>query len=181
MVRVLNYLTNRVVAHVPSHTLRRWWYRRVVGVRIGSGSSIHLGLYLWFFGPGHLRRTGAAIGNNSIVNRNCCLDGRGPLHIGNNVSISPDVTILTTQHRYDDPAFGLVSAPVALEDHAWIGMRAMIMPGVRVGRGAVVAAAAVVTRDVEPLTIVAGVPARVVGRRRCDPSYELADLSPLFE
>ncbi len=181
MVRVLSYLTNRVIAHVPSHTLRRWWYRRVVGVSIGSGSSLHLGVYLWFFGPGQVRRNGLVIGSNSIVNRDCCLDGRAPLLIGDNVSISPYVTILTTGHGHNDPDFRLTSAPVVLEDHVWVGTRAMIMPGVTIGRGAVVGAGSVVTKDVEALAIVGGVPAKMIGRRQIDPCYELRDLSPPFE
>ncbi len=180
-VRLLSYLTNRIVAYIPSHSLRRWWYRRMVGVRIGPGSSLHLGCYLWFFGPGQVRRTGLIIGRNSIINRDCCLDGRAPLHIGSNVSISPYVTILTTQHGPNDPDFRLTSAPVVLEDHVWVGTRAMILPGVTIGRGAVVGAGSVVTKDVEPLSIIGGVPAQVIGRRSLDPRYELRDLSPLFE
>jgi len=72
--------------------------------------------------------------------------------------------------------------PVVIEDHVWIGMRAIILPGVRIGRGAVVAVGAVVTRDVEPLTVVAGVPARVIGSR--DPrglDYAFCWSPPLFE
>ena len=67
-----------------------------------------------------------------------------------------------------------------IEDHVWIGTRATVLPGVRIGRGAVVAAGAVVTRDVAPLDIVAGVPARPVGRRSLDPAYRLPN-APLFE
>jgi acetyltransferase-like isoleucine patch superfamily enzyme len=181
LASALGYITNHIVTHLPSHRLRRRWYGSIVGVKIGPNSSIHLGCYLWFYGPGQMRRCGVVIGRNSIVNRDCCLDGRAPLRIGDNASISPYVVILTTQHGVNDPDFGLTSAPVVLEDHVWVGTRAMIMPGVRVGRGAVVAAGAVVTRDVEPCTIVGGVPARVIGRRAVEPGYQLRDLSPLFE
>jgi maltose O-acetyltransferase len=89
------------------------------------------------------------------------------------VSISPDVTVLTSQHLYDDPTFALVSRPVVIEDYVWIGTRAMVMPGVTIGRGAVVAAGAVVTKDVAPLEVVGGVPARPIGRRSLDPAYTL--------
>jgi maltose O-acetyltransferase len=180
-VRLVNYATNHLVSRFPSHTVRRWWYRAVVGVTIGPGSSIHMGCYLWFYGPGQMRRGGLVVGRNSIVNRECCLDARARLRIGDNVSVSPYAVILTTQHAYDDPGFSLTSAPVELDDHVWVGARATILPGVRVGRGAVVAAGAVVTSDVEPLAIVGGVPARVIGRRSVDPAYELENLSPLFE
>jgi len=103
------------------------------------------------------------------------------LSIGNDVSISPDVTILTAQHRTDDPLFGLVSAPVVIDDYVWIGTRAMILPGVHIGKGAVVAAGAVVTKDVAPMEIVGGVPARPIGQRGAVPAYALDQPFPLFE
>ncbi len=180
-VRCLSYATNRVVAHVPSHHLRRWWLRRLLGVPVGRGSSLHLGCYLWFYGPGQLRRRGLSIGARTVVNRDCCLDARAPLSIGSDVSISPGVMVLTTQHLIDDPDFGLVSRPVTIEDHVFIGSRALIMPGVTIGRGAVVAAGAVVTKDVPPQAVVGGNPARQIGERRIVPDYTLRDTMPLFE
>jgi maltose O-acetyltransferase len=94
------------------------------------------------------------------------LDGRGgTIAIGDYVDIAPEVQIWTLEHDPMDPAFGVKSAGVVIEDHAWIASRAILLPGVRVGKGGVVAAGAVVTRDVEPYTIVAGVPARPIGMR----------------
>ena len=182
MVRAINYLTNHVASHLPSFTLRHAWYRRVLGVRIGAGSGIHLNCYVWFTGPGRMRREQLlTIGHHSRVNRNCCLDARGGLSIGDNVSISPEVVILTMEHLMDDSEFATVTRPVRIDDHAWIGMRAMIMPGVTIGRGAVVAAGAVVTRDVAAGAVVGGIPARQIRERGLDPRYTLADRFPLFE
>lgn len=181
-VRVLNYATNHVVAHVPIYAVRHAWYRRVLGLSLGPGSGIHMGCYFWFYGPGHLRRTGLVIGANTRINRDCCLDGRGRVQIGDNVSISPEVAILTTQHRPDEPGFPLESRPVVICDHVWIGMRATILPGTTIGRGAVVAAGAVARGDIEPMTIVAGVPARPVGTRpAAGIDYVLDQPFPLFE
>jgi acetyltransferase-like isoleucine patch superfamily enzyme len=180
-IRVLNYVTNSVVSHLPSFRARHFWYRHVLGVRIGPGSGIYLGCYLWFYGPGQMRRDGLRIGEYCRINRNCCLDARGSISIGNNVSISPDVTILTAEHLADHPDFGVVERPVRIEDYVWIGTRAMIMPGVTLGRGCVVAAGAVVTRDVAPLAIVGGVPARPIRRREIDPAYVMDGPLPLFE
>jgi acetyltransferase-like isoleucine patch superfamily enzyme len=180
-IGALNYLTNHFVNRIPSYRLRAAWYRSVVGASIGDGSVIHLGCYLWYFGPNQMRRNGLRIGHHSRINRDCCLDARDGLWIGDNVSISPWVAILTGEHDADDPAFRYRSKPVRIEDHAWIGTRAMILPGVTVGRGAVVAAGAIVTKDVEPLTIVAGNPARPIRRREVVPSYTLAEPLPLFE
>ena len=181
-VRTLNYLTNYVVNGIPSFTLRHAWYQRVLGIEVEDDAAVFLGCYIWFFGPGQVRRSGTRIGARSRINRNCCLDTRGPLVIGENVSISPEVAILTAEHRADDPGFPVETRPVTIEDHVWIGTRATILPGVRLGRGCVVAAGAVVTRDVPPLAIVGGVPAREIGTRPADATaYTLDDVRPLFE
>jgi acetyltransferase-like isoleucine patch superfamily enzyme len=181
-VRVLQYLTNHVVSGLPSFAARRWWYRRVLGVRIGRGAGIHLGCHLWFYGPGQVRRDGFTLGRHSRVNRDCRLDVRGSLAIGENVSISPEVTVLTASHGVNDPLFGVEVRPVVIEDHVWIGTRAMIMPGVTLGRGSVVAAGAVVTRSVPPLTVVAGVPAKpVAARDETAIAYVLDGRFPLFD
>jgi len=181
-VRALGYATNHLVNRVPSYTLRHLWYERALGIEVGTGVGIQLGLRVWFHGPGHVRRSQGRIGAGTRVNRDCALDFRGPLIIGDHVSISPEVAILTADHDPNQPGFPLRHRSVVIEDHVWIGMRAMILPGVRIGRGAVVAAGAVVTRDVEPLTIVAGVPARPVAHRREDAlDYTLDEPLPLFE
>lgn len=176
----LNFATNHVVGRVPSYSIRRAWYVHVMGVRMGEGAAVQLGCYLWSYGPRSNRRNRVSIGARTLVNRGSCLDGRSGLRIGDDVSISPEVAILTTQHDVNDQDFSLQGRPVTIEDHVWIGMRAMVMPGVTIGRGAIVAAGAVVTRDVAPRDIVAGVPARTVGRRAIDPDYKLAP-PPLFE
>ena len=184
-VRILNYLTNHVVAHVPSFTLRHLWYRRALGIQLGRHAGVHMGTYVWFFGPREIRRIGVRIGRNSLIGRNCTLDARSPLTIGDNVSISPEVMILAGTHDVNDPTFPpspVGPHAVAIEDHVWIGTRAMILPGVTVGRGAVVAAGSVVTKDVPPLTIVGGVPAKPLGTRDAGATaYELDSPLPLFE
>jgi len=181
-VRVLNYLTNHVINRVPSFRMRHAWYRRSLGIDLGDHSGIHLGCYVWFYGPHQVRRTGVHIGANSRINRDCCLDARGPIHIGDNVSVSPEVAILTTHHRLDSPGFPLESRGVVIEDHVWIGMRATILPGTIIGRGAVVAAGAVARGVIPPMTVVAGVPARPVATRSPEAlDYVLDGPFPLFE
>lgn len=164
-IRAVNYLTNYVVNRIPSYTLRHLWYRRVLGVQIGEGSGILLGCYIWFHSPGQVRRNGLRIGEQTRINRNCCLDTRGSLSIGNYVNISPDVMILTGDHDYNDPKFPSRHRPVVIEDYVYIGARATIMAGVTIGRGAVVAAGSMVGTDVAPGAVVMGVPARPIARR----------------
>jgi acetyltransferase-like isoleucine patch superfamily enzyme len=184
-IQVLGYLTNHVVAHVPSFTLRHLWYRRVLGIQLGQGAGVQMGAYVWFWSPREIRRFGVSIGRKSLIGRNCTLDARSPLTIGDNVSLSPEVMILAGTHDVNDPRFAPSEVgpwAVSIGDHVWIGSRAMILPGVTVGRGAVVAAGAVVTKDVPPLTIVAGVPAKPIGMRDSGATiYELDTPLGLFE
>lgn len=168
LLALVRYITNRVIARVPVYAVRHAWYRRVLGMGIGEGSALLMDLYLYIRGRARPGQTGINIGRKTIINQQCALDGRGGLTIGDYVDISPGVWILTDGHDMNDPLFREILAPVSIGNHAWIGSRAMILPGVTVGEGAVVAAGAVVTRDVEPYTVVGGVPARQIGtRNRC--------------
>ena len=90
---------------------------------------------------------------------------QGNFVVGDRASFGPRVTIVTSSHPNDSrirAVAPVAHGPVVIEDDAWIGAGAVILPGVRVGRGAVVGANAVVTRDVAPLSVVAGQPAQVV-------------------
>ncbi len=180
VISLLAYLTNHIISAIPFYTVRHAWYRRVLGLQIAPGASVCMGQYIWFFSPSQVRRDGVTIGPHAIINRGCCLDARGPIQIGQNASISPYVTILTTQHVMDHPEFPTETKGVRIGDYAWIGLRAMIMPGVTIGEGAVVAAGAVVTKDVAPYTVVGGVPARPIGTRTRPVRYTLT-FRPLFE
>ena len=113
------------------------------------------------------------IGEHTNINKKCLLDGRGGLRIGHNVDIAQEVNIWTEQHDYNSPVYASTCAPVIVEDYVWIASRATILPGVTIGRGAVVASCAVVTKDVPPLAIVAGVPAKVIGQRNDCMEYKL--------
>ena len=98
------------------------------------------------------------------------LSGFGGLAIGNHVRIGHRVSIITSDHVYSDistPIFrqGLIAASVVIEDDVWIGCNATILKGVRIGRGAIIAAGAVVTKDVPPFAIVGGVPASTISSR----------------
>jgi putative colanic acid biosynthesis acetyltransferase WcaF len=155
-----------LVGHIPSHAFRIGWYRHICRMRLGSGSSIHRRCRVY-------RPYRITIGDHTVINYGVLLDGRGGLSIGDNVSVSEGVAILTMDHDVDDPGFAFRSDPVTIEDYVFVGSYARILPGVVVGEGAVVAACAVVTRDVEPYTVVGGVPARYIRDRARDLTYEL--------
>lgn len=114
-----------------------------------------------------------SIGKNSIIGNDAMLDARNGITIGNNVSLSMGVWIWTMEHDPQDPYFGAKGGSVVIGDYAWISCRVVILPGVTIGKGAVVAAGAVVTKDVAPFTIVGGVPARTLGKRTKDLRYTL--------
>src|SRR5205085_1627321 len=99
---------------------------------------------------------GLKIGRNCVINQKCRLDPRGGITIGDNVSISAEVCVLTGDHDPSAPDFASRNSPVFIHDYVFVGTRAMILRGVTVGRGAVIAAGAVVTKDVGELSIVAG-------------------------
>jgi acetyltransferase-like isoleucine patch superfamily enzyme len=125
---------------------------------IGENSCIFMGA--WFDTWG-----GFKIGKNSVVNHNCRMDTRGGITIGDNVSISADVFILTADHDLLDLKFQGRVGSVTIEDYVFIGTRAMILRGVTLGKGSAVAAGSIVTKDVLPFTIVAGIPAKKIGSR----------------
>jgi maltose O-acetyltransferase len=144
----------------PSHTIRKI-VLTLGGLRIGHKSYIHSGVR--FYNPSNV-----SIGDGTIVGYNATLDGRDTLIIGNHVDIASDVMIYNSQHDLSDREFGPTHKAVDIGDYVFIGPRAIILPGVIIGEGAVVAAGAVVTKKVEPLTIVGGVPAKVIGQRKIE-------------
>lgn len=105
------------------------------------------------------------MGHRSIIGYNAFLDARRSITIGENVNISGDVAIFTAEHDINSPSFGDKGGQVVINDWAYIGTRAMILPGVTIGEGAVVASGAVVTKDVKPWTMVGGVPAKYIKDR----------------
>ncbi len=151
------FIIHIVSLHVPFFIVRKIIFV-LSGVKIGHGSTVHMGCK--FFDP-----TNVTIGDDSIVGDRAFLDGREKLMIGNHVDIASEVMIYNSEHNLDDAQFTAHSAPVIIEDYVFIGPRSIILPGVKIGRGAVVAAGAVVTKDVLAFEIVGGVPAKSIGVR----------------
>ena len=160
------YIANHFINRVPSYYIRNWFYRNIFRVKIGRGTAIHMGLKLFTIG-------GIEIGENCVINRDCLIDGRGSVKIGENVNISPEVMIWTADHDPKSPDFAGRIGNVNIGDFAWLSTRSIILPGVIIGTGSVVAAGAVVTSNVSPYSIVAGVPARRIGERARNLSYRL--------
>ncbi|MDD5147106.1 MAG: DapH/DapD/GlmU-related protein [Candidatus Daviesbacteria bacterium] len=158
---------------VPSHLFRLFFYS-LAGVKIGKGSRIHIGAR--FFYPVNVR-----IGEGSILGDNIFLDGRDKLIIGNHTDIASGVMILNSEHDINSEDFHAISSPVEIGDYVFIGPRAIILPGVKIGKGAVVAAGAVVTKDVGEFQIVGGVPAEVIGERKSKDLHYRLGRARLFQ
>ncbi|MDN5284317.1 MAG: acetyltransferase [Mucilaginibacter sp.] len=114
------------------------------------------------------------IGDNSFINPDCLLDGRfGKIIIGNNVDIARGSWIFTLEHDPHDDFHGLKQGDVIIEDHVWIASRVTILPGVTIGKGSVIASGAVVTKDIPPMSIAGGIPAKVIGVRKSALKYKI--------
>jgi acetyltransferase-like isoleucine patch superfamily enzyme len=102
-----------------------------------------------------------SIGNDVFINHHLTTVALGGIKIGNHVQIAPNVTLLTANHDQNNLQI-LHCKPITIKDYAWIGAGSQILPGVTIGKGAIVAAGAVVTKDVPNYAVVAGVPAKVI-------------------
>lgn len=146
-----------LLGYFPSHTVRRAVFK-LGGLKIGSKSTFHIGAR--FYEPRNIR-----VGEGTIIGDHATLDGRASLTIGNHVDIASEVMILNSHHDIDSEFFDPIEKPVEIGDYVFIGPRAIILPAVTIGRGAVIAAGAVVTRDVPELAVVGGVPAKIIRHR----------------
>jgi acetyltransferase-like isoleucine patch superfamily enzyme len=131
---------------------------------------------------------GITLGNDVVIAENCVLGGQGGLTIGNYVMIGNNATIITANHgfsRSDIPMLrqSLDIAAVRIEDDVWIGANAVILPGVNIGQGAVIGAGAIVTKDIEPYSIVVGNPAKPIKKRFDEETIRLllSEKSPLYK
>jgi putative colanic acid biosynthesis acetyltransferase WcaF len=161
---------NLIVTHLPGHWLRQLWLRGL-GVRIGEGSMIFRGVTV--FGADGLR-----LGCRVQIGFRVVLDARGQITIGDDVNISSDSQLLTARHNPHSAEFERQVAAIVLESNSWVATRALVLAGVTLHRGAILAAGSVASRDVAENTIVAGVPAKPIGDRRSDLSYRLGGRRP---
>lgn len=168
---IIDYIPNDVLPHIPLWTWRKMILRHI-GLSIGKKTFISKRNH--FINPNNL-----TIGCNSHVNSGCILDARGNITIGNNVSISHKVNLMTGSHDINNKKFKGVFRPIVVEDYVWIGVNSTILQGVHIGKGAIIAAGAVVTKDVSPFTIVAGIPAKEIGHRTENIKYHCKGYSPL--
>lgn len=165
------------VARIPSHHVRKFLYKNLYRVKMSEESVVYFGAELR--GSWNL-----SVGRGSIIGDNALLDARRcGIRIGSNVNVGSNVSMYTGQHNYNDPYFRPTInnvGPITIDDRAWIGPNVIILHGVTIGEGAVVAAGAVVTKDVEPYALVGGVPAKKIGERTRNLLYEFKEQGRLL-
>lgn len=153
--------TQRLVPYGVAGRLRRLLYR-LWGLPVGSGTILYGPLDFGCYGDvfHHLQ-----IGANCLLNGHIWIDTTANVRIGNHVTLGHHVMLVTANHDMSHPSFrgGTVRpGPITVSDGCWLAARVVVLPGVTIGEGAVVAAGAVVARDVPPHTLVGGVPARTL-------------------
>lgn len=153
------YLLNRFIPFLPSWTLRKFYYR-LCGVSFGKHSFIDQNVYI-------LNPRGLKLGDYVHINQGCFLDARAKegIIIGNNVSISHYAKLITGGHDWNSPTFAGVFKPIHIQDYVWIGVSSIIMQGVDIAEGCVIATGAVVTKDTTPYGLYIGCPAKKVKDR----------------
>ena len=132
------------------------------------GNNVQLGLNNQLHASGK-NNENIEIGDNVAFNSNVMLNG-GRIKIGNNVIIGPNVVLRSSNHTFNDCEKpirnqGHESGYITIEDDVWIGANAVVLPSLTIGKGSVIGAGAVVTKNVEPFSIVGGVPAKLISRR----------------
>jgi len=152
---------NCVVCYLPSVHLRRY-FLRLAGANLPKN--------VRFFEGVHVRNPkGVTLGEGCSIGTRVLLDGREGLTAGKSVVFGYECIIWTLNHDYNDVNFVTKGGPVTIGDYAWICSRSIVLPGIKIGEGAVVASGAIVTKDVPPYAIVAGIPAKIVGEREKKP------------
>jgi acetyltransferase-like isoleucine patch superfamily enzyme len=156
---------NILINKIPSHNLRIWWLR-AGGAKIGKGSSIWRNTEV-------LGVENLVIGDDSVIAWHCQVDARAGLIIGDHVAIASHVLIIAGSHDLMAPEFWSVSAPIYIDDYAWIASRALIGHGAHIGQGAVVTANTIVAKEIAPYKIVGGSGAKPMGERPHNLNYKV--------
>lgn len=158
----------KIISHFPSHSIRNFILRYVFQLNLKKGAIIYSGFLIR--SPKKI-----SIDSGTVVGYNCELDGRKGLKIGKNVNISSEVKLYTLQHDWRSHSFEPIGGMVDIGDYVWISARAIVLPGVSIGTGAVIAAGAVVTKNVPDYAVVGGIPAKILGERPKMLKYTPAD------
>ena len=157
--------SNVFVNKIPSRHIRKWVYK-ILGAKIGKHTFICRRVDILF-------PKGLNLAENVAVGWFVDLDARGGITIDHDTNISSHTKLITGSHDIDDPKFTALFKPINIGHHCWIGTGSIILQGVNIGDGAVVAAGAVVTKDIPANEVWGGVPARFIRKRNNKYDYKV--------
>lgn len=152
---------NRIINKIPSRHLRRWFYQ-LLGAKLGKNCFPCRRVEI-------LLPKGLELGDGVTIGWFAELDSRGGIRVGHDTNISSHVKLITGSHDIDDPKFTADFLPIRIGHHCWIGTGAIVLQGVTIGDGAVVAAGAVVSKDIPSGEVWGGIPAKFIRKRKLIP------------
>ncbi|HEY0906547.1 MAG TPA: acyltransferase [Methylophilus sp.] len=165
MIRMWEHAYNMLINKIPSHNLRIWWLR-LAGAKIGKGSSIWRNTEI--IGIDNL-----VMGDDSTIAWHCQIDARAGLIIGDHVNIASYAKIIAGTHDLEAPEFWSISAPIHIEDYVWVATGALIGHGARLGKGCVITANTIVSKEIAPYKIIGGSGAKPMGERPHNLNYKV--------
>lgn len=168
---IIYLFINYLVCYIPCWHIRKVLYK-ILGMKIGKNARIHMGVKVLI--PWRIE-----LGNNSIVNEFCFLDGRGGLKIGDNVSISIYSMMITGSHDKNSENFAYVANSIIIENCVWLGARAIILDGSILKQRTVIGAGSVFKGTTEENGVYVGVPAKKISSRKITSNYDI-DYKPFF-
>lgn len=154
---------NAVINKIPSRHIRKW-FLQIMGAKIGKHTFPCRRVEV-------LLPKGLHLAENVSIGWFAELDARGGIYVDHNTNISSHVIMITGSHDIDDPNFTADFKPIKIGHHCWLGTGAIVLQGVTIGDGAVLAAGAVATKDIPPFEVWGGVPARFIRKRSEDVEY----------
>lgn len=166
-------IVGRRLAKINFMPYKIFMYKHIFKMKIGKKFVIHSGTKIY-------KGKGISIGDGTIIGENVTLDGRGGLQIGKNVNFSSNAQVYTAQHDVNDPLFKGVTKEVIIENRSWISNSVIVLPGVHIKEGSVIAAGSVVTKDTEIFGVYAGIPAQKIKQRNKGIIYEFDGLTGII-
>lgn len=153
------YFINFILNRIPSRFIRKLFYYIFSNGKISFRANIGIGVKI-------LDITNVTIKENTNINRGCIIDGRGDgVEISTNVDIAPEVNIWSLEHDPNHPNFLSRSGKVLIQKNVWIANRAIVLPGVEIGKMAVIGAGCVVSKSCEPYSIYVGAKQKKIKKR----------------
>ncbi len=162
---IREYLANHLICYIPSNRIRIFFYKNFLKIKVSYSNRFQMGCYIYNGGS-------LSIGKKTIINRNCVLDRRGDMQIGNNVNISPNVHLYTAYHDLQDKNFSNLFKQITIDDYVVILTGSCVMPGVHMRKGSVLYPFSVLTTNTVEYGIYAGNPAKLINHRNKDLKYD---------